>query len=146
MNERQAEYLLREYPDKWNAMREMREQIVDAYGSGEAYHCGMVGNGGHGDSTFLKASRLVAIGEEESLLKVVREWLTVGMDPRDRAFLICLWRGRTLAEMDRDDGQIGSAARRLKNMVKSLIQFAGNASAENGPACAAIQTRSRREL
>ena len=146
MNERQAEYLLREYPDKWNAMREMREQIVDAYGSGEAFHCGMLGNGGHGDSTFLKASRLVAIGEEESLLKVVREWLTVELDPRDRAFLICLWRGRTPAEIDRDDGKIGSAGQRLKNMVKSLIRFAGHACGEHGPASALTLEKSRPEL
>lgn len=145
MNERQAEYILREYPTRWAAMREMREQIIASYGNGEAAHGGTPASG-HSDPTFSKAARLVALGDEESILKVVREWLSVGMNPEDRAFLIGLWRGHTLAEIDRDAGQIGNASQRLKNMTKNLIRFAGNANAENGPACAAIQTRSHREL
>lgn len=143
MNERQVEYILREFPDRWNALQEMRGQIIDAGGSGEAYHRGMAGKGGHGDSTFFKASRLVALDEEETCLKVVREWLSVEMDPADRVFLVHLWRGSTLAEIDRDDGQIGSSGQRLKNMVTSLIRFAGRAYGEHGLACAASRTKFR---
>ncbi|MHC1761540.1 MAG: hypothetical protein AB9917_18905 [Negativicutes bacterium] len=36
--------------------------------------------------------------------------------------MIHLWRGRTMAEIDREAGQIGSVTQRLKNMTKSLIQ------------------------
>jgi len=137
VNEREAEYLLREYPDKWNALQEMREQIIDAYGCGEAYHCGMGGGGGHSDGTFKKAARLVMLDEEEALVGVVREWLSVEMDPADRAFLLLLWRGRSPAEIDRRDGQIGSARQRLKRMATSLIQFVGRACGGHGAASAA---------
>lgn len=143
MNERQVEYILREFPDRWNALQEMRGQIIDAGGSGEAYHRGMAGKGGHGDSTFFKASRLVALDEEETCLKVVREWLSAEMRAEDRAFLICLWRGSTPAEIDRRTGQIGGAAQRLKRMTRSLIQFVGRAFGGHGLACAASQRKFR---
>ena len=137
MNERQAEYLLLEYPAMWNAMQERREQILDASGCGEAYHCGMGGGGGHSDRTYKTAARLVALDEEKFLVRVVREWLSVEMDPADRAFLLLLWRGRSPAEIDRRDGQIGSARQRLKRMATSLIQFVGRACGGHGAASAA---------
>ncbi len=144
MNEVGVENLLLEYPGRWNAMQERRDQIIDAYGSGEAYHESATGSG-YGDKTFKQAARLVALGEHETYLKVVREWLTVGMDPKDRVFLICLWRGRTLAEMDRDAGRIGSARHRLQDMVSGLSRFAGLACVEHGPACAVSQKKPRPE-
>ena len=143
MNERQAEHLLLEYPAMWNALQERREQIIDGYGCGEAFHCGASGGGGYSDGTFKKAARLVMMDEEEALVGVVREWLSVEMDPADRVFLVHLWRGSTLAEIDRDDGQIGSSGQRLKNMVTSLIRFAGRAYGEHGLACAASRTKFR---
>lgn len=142
MNEFGSEHLLLEYPGRWNAMQEKRDQIIDAYGCGEAYHEAATGSG-YGDKTFKKAVRLVALDEEETCLKVVREWLAVGLDPKDRVFLICLWRGRTLAEMDRDAGRIGSARQRLQDMVRGLNRFAGLACVEHGPACAASRKKSR---
>lgn len=143
MNERQAEHLLLEYPAMWNALQERREQIIDGYGCGEAFHCGASGGGGYSDGTFKKAARLVMMDEEEALVGVVREWLSVEMRAEDRAFLICLWRGSTPAEIDRRAGQIGSAAQSLKRMTTSLIQFVGRAFGGHGPACAASQRKFR---
>ena len=143
MNERQAEHLLLEYPAMWNALQERREQIIDGYGCGEAFHCGASGGGGYSDGTFKKAARLVMMDEEEALVGVVREWLSAEMRAEDREFLLCLWRGSTLAEIDRRDGQIGSASQRLKRMTTSLIQFVGRAFGGHGPACAASQRKFR---
>lgn len=146
MSEFEAECLLLGYPGRWNVAQEVREQIIEAYGNGDAYREGWGCNGGHGDDAFKKVARLVTLTAEESYIEVVREWLTVGLDPKDRSFLICLWRGRTLMEMDRDAGQIGSTWRRLQGMVKSLSRFAGHASGEPGLACAATRTKPRPEL
>ena len=142
MNERQAEDLLREYPARWAALCEMREQIISSGGNGEAFHGGAP-TSGHSDPTFSRAVRLLALSEEESLLKAVRAWLSVRMNPEDRAFLIGLWRGRTLADFDRHAGRIGSASMRLQEMTKSLIQYVGAVCGGNGPACANIHARSR---
>ena len=81
--------------------------------------------------------------EEEALVGVVREWLSVEMRAEDREFLLCLWRGSTPAEIDRRAGQIGSAAQSLKRMTTSLIQFVGRAFGGHGLACAASQRKFR---
>ncbi len=83
MDEKTAAVLLLDYPKRWDALQERRAQIIDAYGNGNAYHGGGGDSGGHSDNTFKKASLLVNMGTEEANLKVVREWLSIGLNPRD---------------------------------------------------------------
>lgn len=143
MTEVQAECLLLKYPAKWNLVRELREQIIESSGNGEAF-CEIATGSGYSDNTLKKTVRLALLAEEETCLGVIREWLTDGLDPEDRIFLIGFWRGRTLTEMDRDAGQIGNAWRSLQRMVRSLlIRFAGLACVEHGPAYASIPGKPR---
>ena len=145
MTEIQSECLILQYPKRWDLIQELREQIIEASGNGEAY-CKAATGSGHGDNTFKKTARLALLAEEESVLEVIREWLANGLDPEDRIFLIGFWRGRTLVEMDRDAGRIGAAWQSLKRMVNGLSLFAGRACGEPGPACAGIQGKPRPAL
>lgn len=138
MTETQAECLILQYPARWDLIQELREQIIEASGNGEGF-CKAATGSGYSDNTFKKTARLALLAEEESVLEAIREWLTNGLDPGDRKFLIGFWRGKTLAEMDRDAGRIGAAWRSLQRMVKRLSLFAGRACVEPGPACAGIQ-------
>ena len=144
MTETQASCLILQYPARWDLIQELREQIIEASGNGEAY-CKAATGSGHSDNTFKKTARLALLAEEESILGVIREWLANGLDPEDRIFLIGFWRGKTLAEMDRDAGRIGAAWRSLQRMTKGLSLFAGHACGGPGPACAGIQGKPRPE-
>jgi len=135
----EAECLLLGYPCRWSVAREMRQQIIDSQDNGRLCHEGRAQQGQHADSTFKKMVQLDALAQEEAVLEVFREWLTTGLAPEDRILLINLWRGRTLSELDREAGQLGSAWRRFQHMAKSLIRFVGGACGEHGAACANIQ-------
>ncbi len=128
--------VLLRFPKQWDRVRVLREQIMNSSGPGEAYHHCQFGYG-HSDNTLRKAMRLAELDTEKELLKKVREWLSIGLAPEDRVFLICVWRGRTMSDLDRDIGQIGGARKRLQELVNELSHFVGHACVEHGPASAA---------
>lgn len=129
MTESMASYILLEYPKRWDAMQERRQQIIDACGNGNAYHGDGTSRGGHGDDTLRKVMQLVDLDTEENYLKVVREWLSTGLDPQDRAVLLNLWRGVPPTQIERrhicPKGE--SVGQRLHTMINGLIHFAGRA-------------------
>ena len=135
MTKSEAQTVLTEFPRRWESLRERRQQILESYGNGAAYHGGDRGSG-YGDATAKKAAKLVDLEMEESLLGVVREWLTLGLDPVDRQIIVNLWRGQTPSR----SGQV--AEQRFRQMVNGLIHFAGIVRGGHGPAYANTQPNS----
>ena len=144
MTESVAESVLLEFPRRWEALLERRQQIMEAYGSGEAYHGNCISGGDRSDPTANKASKLVDLDKEESFLGVVRQWLNSGMDPQDRQLIIYLWRGLSPEQIDRRFSAYGmNFEKRRREMIAGLIRFAGDVRGGRGPACANTQTSSR---
>ena len=141
MTESMATCILLDYPRKWNTLQERRKQIIDAYGNGSACHGSFTASGGHSDETFKKVARLTEMDEEESYLKVVREWFTTGLAPEDRVIIIELWRHQSLKQIAAHHGVENITHRWLK-IITSLIRFVGNALDGHGSVCAITQTKS----
>ena len=136
MTQSEAQTVLTEFPSLWESLQERRCQILESYGNGNAYQGGGRSYG-HGDKTGKKAARLIDLEQEERLLGVVREWLTIDMDPGDRQIIINLWRGQTLSRSGKD------AEQRFRRMVNGLIRFAGTVRGEPGPAYVNTQPSNR---
>ena len=144
MTESMATCILVDYPRKWNTLQERRKQIIDSYGNGSACHGGFNTSGGHGDETFKKVARLTEMDEEESYLKVVREWFTTGLAKEDRVIIIELWRHQSLKQIA-DRHRIENITHRWIKIITSLIRFVGNVSGGHGSVCAITQTKLHQE-
>jgi len=141
MTENKAAYILLDYPTLWGSWQERRQMIVDSY-SADHRHQG--GSGDHSDETFKKAASLMELGEAESVLEVVGEWITSGLNPKDRIVLLSVWRGVHPAKiesryLDRNE----TLTERWRRMVKGLIRFAGTVPGEPGLAFVGTRMNSR---
>ena len=148
MTDQEAGELLLDFPKRWESLQAIREQrraILDEYKSAAAYDGARMGQGSHSDQTGRRAGRLVELGEQDSLLQVVRDWLTIGLtDTKDRVILTDLWRGLGIQTIikRRNAWDIGL---RWRRMTQGLIRFVGAACGEHGAACACIRKSNRRD-
>ena len=141
MTESKAAYILLDYPTLWGSWQERRQMIVDSY-SADHRHQG--GSGDRSDETFKKAASLMELGEEESVLEVVGEWITSGLNPKDRIVLLSMWRGVHPAKIEnRYLEQCETLPERWRKMIQGLIRFAGAVPGGHGLASAGTRMNSR---
>ena len=141
MTESRAAYILLDYPTLWGSWQERRQMIVDSY-SADHRHQG--GSGDHSDETYKKAASLMELGEEESVLEVVGEWITSGLNPKDRIVLLSMWRGVHPAKIEnRYLEQCETLPERWRKMIQGLIRFAGAVPGGHGIASAGTRMNSR---
>ena len=141
MTESKAAYILLDYPTLWGSWQERRQMIVDSY-SADHRHQG--GSGDHSDETFKKVENLLEMGEEETALGVVGEWITSGLNPKDRIVLLSMWRGVHPAKIEnRYLEQCETLPERWRKMIQGLIRFAGAVPGGHGLASAGTRMNSR---
>ena len=141
MTESKAAYILLDYPTLWGSWQERRQMIVDSYSADHRHHGG---SGDHSDETYKKAASLMELGEAESVLEVVGEWITSGLNPKDRIVLLSMWRGVHPAKIEaRYLEQRETMAERWRKMVQGLLRFAGTVPGGHGLASAGTRMNSR---
>lgn len=144
MTELEASKLLLSFPDKWAAQQAKREQILESYHASSDLSAARSRASGISNPTARRAGKLLEIGAQDPIIEVVRQWLVIGPDQKDRQILIALWRGLSVATVARRY-RAWDIHERWRRLTRDLIHYVGPACGEPGAACANIRLNNRRD-